>query len=129
MPLFTQEDVRSQVTDDARVDTIVRLLLKARMDFHILHLQSVKHSKHVVLNEVYDLMSDSADRIAEQALGGGLSILGARDATSDDAVSYLQRLIEIVESLGESTQDPVMKNLLEEVVGEMRGKLYKLELT
>lgn len=128
MPLFTQDEVRARVTDDARADFIVRALLKARMDFHILHLLSVKHSKHVVLNEVYDLMSDLADKVAEQSLGSGLDILGQRDATSEDAVSYLKSLIATIEPLGESIQDPVLKNLIEEVVGEMNGKLYKLEL-
>src|ERR1700761_2626181 len=80
--------------------TLVGQLLGAGVVFHIHHFRATSHSKHVVLDKVYSLVTDFGDKLAEQSAGAGLfdpdQLNGITSYASDDPVVDLESLISII---------------------------------
>jgi len=138
---LTQPEVVPQPVDqtcpiDLSIESFTRFiacLFAARDKAHTLHLATKLFSKHVALNELYDLLLEFADKMAETYQGkyGILSInIPAADMfNQDDEISFVVALTDWLNGSARSLigTDDFIINLFEELLGEVYHIKYKLE--
>jgi len=138
---LTQPEVVPQPVDqtcpiDLSIESFTRFivcLFAARDKAHTLHLATKLFSKHVALNELYDLLLEFADKMAETYQGkyGILSInIPAADMfNQDDEISFVAALTDWLNGPARSLigTDDFIINLFEELLGEVYRIKYKLE--
>ncbi len=111
------------------------LLLSAARDFHVFHLLSANHAEHVVLGDIYNLCTTSADKLAEQTRGHGYTLhldrlngtyVDAAVAPSDYLFQVLTRLTSY--SMALNPQLPVA-NTLTDVIASLSQQRTLLMMT
>jgi hypothetical protein len=111
----------------------ISCLFAARDKAHELHLATKFYAKHISLNELYDLLLEFADQLAETFQGkhGILSVnVPAADMFNQtDEISFVVSLTDWLNGPARSLigTDDFIVNIFEELLGEIYRIKYKLE--
>lgn len=112
----------------------VASIFAARDKTHELHLATKSYAQHVALNELYDLLLEFADKMAESYQGKhGLMKINIASAslafTQPCAISFIQFLTSWLDGPARTMigSDSFIINLFEELVGDVYQIKYKLE--
>jgi len=134
------ETVPQQHQEEPQIDIsiesftrFIACLFAARDKAHTLHLATKLFSKHVALNELYDLLLDFADRMTETYQGKygilSINIPAAGMFNQHDEVSFAVALTDWLNGPARSLigTDDFIINIFEELLGEVYRIKYKLE--
>lgn len=110
----------------------ISALFGARDRAHEIHLATESYAQHAALNELYELLLDFADELAEMYQGkfGKLPLKTIADAVpGDDAKSFLSSLVEWLEGPGKGLvgDNAAIINKYEELVGDVYRVKYKID--
>lgn len=111
-----------------KVSNLVHYLLSYANRFHIIHLQTKKHSEHMVTNEIYDMFREYADKLAEQLIGSG-GVLGEKPETNEfiiPANELLKSVIYLTDDINCDVEH--IQATIEELRSSIASMNYKLEL-
>lgn len=118
-------------TNSSAVD-FASMLLFARNQLHILHLQSLSYSQHVALNEVYDLITQTFDSFVETMQGKEGTIFKGYKSYSyvdTEPIAYIQTVINAINTYRKGlapTYDEI-DNMLQESISGLEKVIYKLK--
>lgn len=125
----------SNTTTKQCVYDTVTLLLSKSVTFHLFHFNAKTHAEHLVLKGLYELCRDSADSLAEEALGlyPGLfdqsyrvsypeHFFGEPNDTVDELLSTLTSLALCGDI------DPILASSVQDIVSRFRQQKYLLNL-
>jgi DNA-binding ferritin-like protein len=121
---------------DTNVAACVSELMNATTSFHKLHLKvsgEGSYAAHKALQELYDALPDLADTLAEGYQGAICNLLKYQEPsprileTTDDAISYLKDMKEMVTKLQESIPYSEIVNDLDNVKSTINSGIYKLK--
>jgi len=124
-------EIKPKVTSLNTID-FASMLLFARNQIHILHLQSLSYAQHVALNEAYDLILDSFDQFVETIQGKEGTILKGYKSYSyvdTEPIAYIQTVINAINTYRKSlsTNYDEIDNMLQETVSGLEKIVYKLK--
>jgi len=124
-------EIKPKVTSLNTID-FASMLLFARNQIHILHLQSLSYAQHVALNEAYDLILDSFDQFVETIQGKeGIILKGYKSYSYVDTepIAYIQTVINAINTYRKSlsTNYDEIDNMLQETVSGLEKIVYKLK--
>jgi hypothetical protein len=111
----------------------ISCLFAARDKAHELHLGTKFYTKHVALNELYELLLEFADQLAETFQGKhgvlNINIPAADMFNQPDEVSFAVALTDWLNGPARSLigTDDFIINIFEELLGEIYRIKYKLE--
>lgn len=123
----------NKLTAQKAAAEIIMRCFEARTIAHILHLRTRCYEAHVALNEFYDGIVPLTDAFAE-AFQGVFDIIpsypkvGAYDQGKDykEGVALLVELRGAVEKLRSDIPGTELQNLVDEILGFIDQKAYKL---
>lgn len=110
------------------------ILLSAKA--HMWHLSTVTYSKHILFQELYETLTEQADRLAEVYMGAGFHILA--EGTSKWQTEFnpehswkneLEDYLTELENLSIAITEPnfsFLKSTVDDVVSQLRRVFYKL---
>lgn len=120
--------------EDSSYGRFISCLFAARDKAHELHLSSKSYAQHKALNELYDLLLDHADKMAESFQGrhGLVSIsIPASSIVFDQtcANAFIEALVEWLEGPARSLigTDSFIINQFEDLLGNVFRVKYKLD--
>ena len=124
-------EIKPKVTSLNTID-FASMLLFARNQIHILHLQSLSYAQHVALNEAYDLILDSFDQFVETIQGKeGIILKGYKSYSYvyTEPIAYIQTVINAINTYRKSlsTNYDEIDNMLQETVSGLEKIVYKLK--
>lgn len=108
---------------------LVMKLMDARTTGHVLHLATRSFSVHMALNDFYNGIGESADKIAEayQGTAGVLLDMPATEGRDKDPLLFLHRLQSWIDAnRDEACSDSEIQNLIDEAMELIDSTLYKL---
>lgn len=108
---------------------IIGLLFMSRTMTHKAHLKNPKYAKHMALNEFYNDIVESADRLAEAIQGKyGLLDIPVVEEKGDisDPVNMMEIHLNMLQAFGKSIEERFLQNIFDEIVELYYAKLYKL---
>lgn len=115
------------------MDSIITQLFSARDTAHRLHLKVRSFSAHIALGELYELLVEKADQLAETYQGKYGIIPQSSTATinmdSNDPIVFIRQLATWVESVKQllNKDDSHILNIWDEVIAAVYRVKYKLE--
>lgn len=115
------------------MENLLALLLQARDVAHIHHWKVKSFSLHMALGELYELLNDFADALAEMAMGANQDIGSPQFDTptgwpKDDPILFVSYLHSSLEDLKPTLpQFDWLINKYEELQGEVARVKYKME--
>lgn len=115
------------------METLLSVLLQARNMTHIFHWKTKSFSAHLALGELYDILSDMADELAEMTMGahGDLGDISASPDTALDNNSYESFIVSLFNILqdmkADIPQEDWLINKFEELQGAVSKIKYKIE--
>lgn len=118
-------------TNSSAVD-FASMLLFARNQLHILHLQSLSYSQHVALSESYNLIMQIFDTFVETMQGKEGTIFKGYKSYSyvdTEPIPYIQTLINAINTYRKGlapTYDEI-DNMLQESISGLEKIIYKLK--
>lgn len=120
---------------ESSVSDCVSELMNAAVSFHKLHLKITNigsYAGHKALNEIYDVLPDLADNLAEQFQGVNEKILNYQNNSLkilnsvEDAVSYLKELYAMINNLQSKLPYSEIVNELDNAKSQINSTKYKL---
>lgn len=141
-------EVIQDVPEDAQQENassgfsnFITFLFAARDKAHELHLATDSFSEHSALNDLYELLLEYADRMAEVYQGMSTQKVGkfagecVEFAGDHDAKSFLEVLVNNLISYGENTEElgedkpeySALVNIFQELLGEVYRQKYKID--
>lgn len=121
-------------SEDSDYGRFISCLFAARDKSHELHLSSKSYAQHKALNELYDLLLDHADKMAESFQGrhGIVSICTPASSMVFDqtcANAFIEALVEWLEGPARSLigTDSFIINQYEDLLGNVYQIKYKLD--
>ena len=118
-------------TNSATID-LASLLLFARNQIHIFHLQTMSYAAHIALSESYSIVESSFDSFVETIQGKeGVILKGYKSYNYVDTepIAYIQSLIGSINTYRKAlspTYDEI-DNMLQEAVSGLEKIVYKLK--
>lgn len=115
------------------MENLLSLLLQARNAVHVLHWKTKSFSLHLALGELYDILSDMADELAEMSIGahgdlGEVPLSGLSIEPGLPPEVFIQQLFDILAKIKPSIpQDDWLINKYEELQAEVSKIKYKIE--
>ena len=115
------------------MENLLALLLQARNVAHVHHWKTKSFAQHLALGELYELLTELADELAEMAIGahGDFGAVPHDEPTAwdkGDPLSFVRQLYTNLEALKATIpQDPWYINKYEELQGKVAQIKYKLE--
>ena len=115
------------------MENLLSLLLQARNAVHVLHWKTKSFSLHLALGELYDILSDMADELAEMTMGahgeiGEVSLNSLSIPTGLAPEVFIQQLFDILGKIKSSIpQDDWIVNKFEELQASVAKIKYKIE--
>ncbi len=111
---------------------ITVLLFNTRTIAHLLHLNTRSFAQHKALDDYYTGVVDLADRFAEAAIGNFKALEWPENMSNGliytaDPAQYLVGVQAALKSALEIVTEPVLNNILAEVLELVSTTLYKLE--
>jgi len=111
----------------------IACIFAARDKAHELHLATNMYSRHIALNELYDLLLEFADKMSETFQGKHglmpLKIPAANDLFGQDCpLAFIATLTEWLEGTGRTLigSDSFIINLYEELIGKVYRISYRI---
>lgn len=109
-------------------------IFAARDKAHELHLAARTYSRHIALNELYDLLLDFADKMSE-TFQGKHGLMPLKIPASDQLfpqecpIEFIVSLTDWLETTGRTLigSDSFIINLYEELIGDVYRVKYKLD--
>lgn len=117
---------------------VVSLLIESTTQ-HVHHLNATEHAMHVVLGQIYELLSDAADKLFETVKGRDATF--ALSATVSPAYVFLETptvsfpakslddLLSFLERSGSALSDGQLRNSFEEIRADLYRQRYLLGMT
>lgn len=115
------------------MENLLAVLLQARDTAHVQHWKTKSFAKHLALGELYELLANFADELAEMTMGDGIDIgTPTWDQgtvwNKDDPVAFLAQLHGNLENLKSTMpQKDWLVNKYEELQGEVARVKYKID--
>jgi DNA-binding ferritin-like protein len=115
------------------MENLLALLLQARNVAHVHHWKTKSFAQHMALGELYELLSEMADSLAEMAIGahGDFGAVPHDEPTGWDKnspLSFIQQLSKNLEALKTTIpQEEWYINKYEELQAAVAQIKYKLE--
>lgn len=115
------------------MENLLSLLLQARNAVHVLHWKTKSFSLHLALGELYDILSDMADELAEMTMGahgeiGEVSLTSLSIPAGLAPEAFIQQLFDILTGIKSSIpQDDWIVNKFEELQAAVAKIKYKIE--
>ena len=115
-----------------KIQLFLSKLFAARIDYHIMHLQTELFAKHLALDDLYKNIVEYTDRIAETFQGENGIIKGYSSSITlmpdnSNPVEYTKKLISDCRTFRKSTDQEEIKAIVDELVEFLNGNLYKLK--
>ncbi len=113
-------------------DRLVSLLMHSRNQSHVYHLLTNSYAQHKALGKYYEKITDLLDDYAEAYMGkyGRLRKLSISTRLNKDprkAPLYFKNLVAKIRRL-RLPRDPYLRNILDEIIGQIRKAQYMLTL-
>lgn len=119
------------------MENLVVLLLQSRIIIHIMHLRITgpgSFAGHLALGDLYEMMSDYADKLAEQWQGLNQKILNYPSNMRFNIpevgaeIEYIKSILTTVDATIEQldVHDKVTANILQDLAAGIRQQIYKL---
>ena len=121
---------------DTMTAACVSELMNASTSFHKLHLKVTgvgSFSAHKALNDLYDVLVDHADNLAEGYQGAAETLLKYNEIpnktlnTVEDGLDYIRMLIDMVTGLQSKMPYSEIVNELDTVKSSLNSAKYKLK--
>jgi len=121
---------------DTMTAACVSELMNASTSFHKLHLKVTgvgSFSAHKALNDLYDVLVDHADNLAEGYQGAAETLLKYNEIpnktlnTVEDGLDYIRMLIDMVNGLQSKMPYSEIVNELDTVKSSLNSAKYKLK--
>lgn len=115
------------------MENLLSLLLQARNAVHVLHWKTKSFSLHLALGELYDILTDMADELAEMTMGahgdlGEIPLTSLTIPTGLAPEAFIQQLFDILSKIKPSIpQDDWLINKFEELQAAVATIKYKIE--
>ena len=112
----------------------ISVLFAARDKSHELHLSTKSYAQHVALNELYEILLEHADKLAESFQGRHgiipICVPEARIWNQPCACTFVSALVEWFNLVAKTLigDDAYIINQFEELVGEVYRVKYKLDI-
>jgi len=111
--------------------TLFSNLLQAKVQGHILHLQTTSYAAHMALGSFYDSIGDLADSLIEEYQGkyGIVKTYIIPSNLSSDPIIYIKSLRTLVETTRYTElkeTDTNLQNTVDEIISLIDSTLYKL---
>ena len=111
---------------------LASLLLFARNQIHLLHLQTTSYAQHIALNEAYDSLIGFFDDFVETIQGKeGLILKGYKSFpySEQEPIAYITSVITGINSYRKllTPEYDEIDNMLQETVASLEKTIYKLK--
>lgn len=131
------ESIQNTTQKATDLEQLVINLLQANLVVHIFHLRITgtgSFASHLALNDLYEVFSDYADKLAEQWQGKTMKLLNYPNAMQieipeyGNEIPYIEHILSIIEQniSGLDGKDKITSNILQDLGAHIRQQLYKL---
>lgn len=117
--------------ENTSYEELLGFLLYARNVAHIQHWKTTSFAEHMALNDLYELLSELTDSLAEMYMGvyelGNIPQASADFDTKTPVAFVTQMLADLAEFKAKLPDEGFIVNKYEELQGEISQVLYKLK--
>ncbi len=114
------------------MDNILRNLLMAQRCAHVHHWRVKSFSLHMALGELYELLADFADELAEIYMGATGETVNPEQSDPNhfsqlDPLEFIRQLQEVLTQLKQDVPSGALMNKYEELQAAVAKVKYKME--